>query len=278
MELALLSLTWAIAERLAGEIQLTEHSQSAEDGFIYDAIVMRVDVSRKSVIFSVAELSYCVRSPHVECFSAGAVGRLRLPTDQHGFAFQTYADQRLRRAPELDDLGARRWGWRIGPRSFTVKLGLIPGRNGAVVPNDTDSVQLEVPREFLQFCESRDLVALQVLRAFIGDLCDLANVFERPREDGYSSAGPAARDQARAYLESAFSSAPECRPESSETPSTDQPRRRKRSRLSIANAGEPTSDQFNSDEAARGDRVPSVVAGKPLTQHAGKRAQSATSD
>jgi hypothetical protein len=145
-----------------------------------------------------------VSSPHISYFSPGAVGRLRLPTEQEPFAFHVYADQRLRRAPELDDPREQRWGWRIGERRFGVRSGLLPGRNGLVVRRDTEALTLDLPREFLIFCEIRGLKPDMVLRTFVGDLCELSSLFECPREDGYSSSGSDEREFAKGYFQRAF--------------------------------------------------------------------------
>ena len=63
---------------------------------------------------------------------------------------------------------------------------------------------LELLREFLDYCQSRKVAPLNVVRAFIGDLCALTSQFERPREDGYASSGSDARELARAYFQCSF--------------------------------------------------------------------------
>jgi hypothetical protein len=183
---------------------MNEESHLDNDGFLYDAILAQLDASRGTLVFIVGDATHRVNSPHVLSFSLGAIGRLRLPTEPGSFAFQMYADQRLRRTPELDDVRDQRWGWRIGERRFTVKSGLLPGHNGAVVSSDTDALTLALPREFVHHCQSRQLTPASVLRAFVGDLCALSSPFERPREDGYSSGGSVQSELARAYFQRAF--------------------------------------------------------------------------
>jgi hypothetical protein len=183
---------------------VNEDSQLDGDGYLYDAIVTRVDAGHGTMLFTVGEATHRVKSPHVISFSQGAVGRLRLPTERDSFVFQTYADQRLRRAPELDDPREDRWGWRIGTRRFAVTSGLLPGYNGSVVPRDTETLALPLPREFLDYCHGRKLTPATVLRSFIGDLCVLSSPFERPREDGYTSSGSDACELANAYFKHAF--------------------------------------------------------------------------
>ena len=175
------------------------------DGYLYDAALAQVDDVRGSLVFVIEGHTHRVTAAHVSSFTAGSIGRLRLPSDQVGFAFHIYADQRLRRAPELDDPAANTWGWRIHDRRFHVRAGLLPGRNGLVVPQNTRAVSLDLPREFLTYCESRKLTPTAVLRAFIGDLCEIENLFAHPREDGYGSNGSDERRRlAREYFQRAF--------------------------------------------------------------------------
>jgi hypothetical protein len=173
----------------------------ADDGYLYDTTLTQLDVGRGTLIFTVGEATHRVTYAHVSSFSPGAIGRLRLPTDAQEFAFHVYADQRLRRAPALDEPRNRRWGWRIGERQFTVQAGLVPGRAGKVIRLDTQTMTLDLPREFLRFCETRGLTPESVLRAFVADLCGLMNYFVCPREDGYSSSGSDERLSAMEYFQ-----------------------------------------------------------------------------
>jgi hypothetical protein len=179
----------------------TDAPKPADDGYLYDAALTQVDTARGTLIFTVGETVHRVSSGHVSSFSVGAIGRVRLPTEGQGFAFHVYADQRLRRAPELDEPRVRRWGWRIGERRFTVQAGLVPGRAGKVIRRDTQTLALDLPREFLQFCEVRGLSPESILRAFVADLCGLMNLFVCPREDGYSSSGSDERFRAMEYFQ-----------------------------------------------------------------------------
>lgn len=178
--------------------------EAPSDGYLYDATLSQVDEVRGSLVFVIDGHTHRVSAAHVSSFTAGSIGRLRLPSIQTGFAFHIYADQRLRRAPELDDTPAHSWGWRINDRRFQVRAGLLPGRNGLVVPQDTRAVSLDLPREFLTYCETRRLAPTAVLRAFIGDLCEIDNLFAHPREDGYCSNGSDERRLAREYFQRAF--------------------------------------------------------------------------
>jgi len=171
------------------------------DGFLYDAMLTQLDTVRGILVFSVGDLTHRVTYAHVSSFSVGAIGRLRLPKDGQEFAFHVYADQRLRRAPELDEPRERRWGWRIGERPFTVQAGLVPGRAGKLIRRDTETLALDLPREFVDFCAKRGLTPVIVLRAFVADLCGLMNFFICPREDGYSSNGSDERLMAMEYFQ-----------------------------------------------------------------------------
>jgi hypothetical protein len=183
---------------------MTDERHTPENGYLYDATLTELDSARGMLVFRVGETLHRVASTHLSSFSPGAVGRLQLPAPGADVVFHVYPDQRLRRVPPLDDPAQQRWGWRIGERQFTVQAALIPGRNGNVVRRDTQTVPFAVPREFIQFCESRGLTPNIVLRAFVADLCQLTNSFVCPREDGYSSNSSTERDQASAYFRSAF--------------------------------------------------------------------------
>jgi hypothetical protein len=175
-----------------------------DDGFLYDAILSSIEPTPGLLIFSAAEAIHTVVPSNTSHWQLGSVGRLRLESREHGFAFHVYADQRLRRAPDLDDIQEQKWGWRIGERRFQVQAGILPGRDGAVVRRDTEFLEIELPREFLEFCAVRGLTPMSVLRAFVGDLRQLFNWVACPREDGYSTNGSDERMYAMAYFQRTF--------------------------------------------------------------------------
>jgi hypothetical protein len=183
---------------------MSSNTDIEADFFLYDAVLTQADPHRRVMVFSVSGAAHTLHCEHAGSFSVGAVGRLRLPSDAQPFAFQIYADQRLRRVPEIDDKSGGRWGWRIGDRRFAVQLGVVPGRNGSVVPRDTKRLELEIPHEFLMRCEKSMCDPAAVVRAFVGDLCSLASPFERPREDGYANHGPESIELANSYFNRAF--------------------------------------------------------------------------
>jgi len=169
--------------------QSTATPPEVADGYLYDATLIQVDSLRGGLVFKVEDTIHRITYPHVSSFSVGAVGRLRLPGPDCEFSFNTYPDQRLRRAPALDQLLERRWGWCIGERQFTVEVGVIPGRAGKVIRRDTTPLALDLPREFVSFCAARGIRPERVLSTFVADLCNLTNFYGCPREDGYTSGG-----------------------------------------------------------------------------------------
>jgi hypothetical protein len=180
------------------------NSLHENEHYLYDAVLTRIDADAGVLIFTVADTNHCVTYPHVTTWSVGTVGCLRLSTDAHDFAFHSYVDQRLRRAPQLDDVRQQQWGWRIGEDGFRVRSGILPGQNGAVVRRDTQRLVLELPREYLNYCSERGLQPATVLRAFIADLCELFNWVACPREDNYSTNGSDERLYADAYFQRCF--------------------------------------------------------------------------
>ncbi len=175
-------------------------AQTEAAEYLYDATLIQIDSLRGSLVFKVEDATHRISYPHVSSFSVGAIGRLRLPTPDREFSFNTYPDQRLRRTPALDQPLERRWGWRIGERKFTVEAGIIPGRAGKVIRRDTRSLTLEVPSEFESFCKSRGLAPQRVLSTFIADVCELTNFYGAPREDGYCASGDDSHQLALDYI------------------------------------------------------------------------------
>jgi hypothetical protein len=80
---------------------------------------------------------------------------------------------------------------------------IVPGRNGLVVTQDTQTLVIDIPREFIDLCEKSRLHPNTVLPGFIVDLCDLMNWAYCPGEDDYSSHGSDERRMAQLYFERA---------------------------------------------------------------------------
>jgi hypothetical protein len=173
---------------------------------LYDAELIRIERACRLLVFRAASRVYVLPTANMTWWTLGTFGRLSLRKEPAEYTFRAYPDQRLRRIPALDDAAADMWAWTFTDtaRVVLVKAGLIPGQNGAVVPEDTRALGLGVPYEFVQFCARFSLRPADVLRGFIADLCSLHNVVSRPREDGYGSNGRDERMLARTYFECAY--------------------------------------------------------------------------
>ena len=170
----------------------------------YDAALVEIDEEAAVLVFNAAGAKHCVGYSGNVWWRAGAIGRLRLPDERVPFSFHPYPDQRLRRLPNEDDPRLNLWGWQIDDRHFAAKAGIVPGRDGLVVTQDTETLVINIPREFINLCEKSRLRPETVLRGFIADLCDLMNWAYCPREDDYSSNGSDERRMAQLYFERAY--------------------------------------------------------------------------
>jgi hypothetical protein len=171
----------------------------------YDAELTRIDSESKALIFTTTTGSIrrlTLNTP--PWWPLGTVGRLRLSADESSFSFTGYPDQRHRREPAEDDPRQGLWGWRIGELTFSCKAALIPGLGGVVVREDTETLVIQMPREFVDLCATYRLRPDTVLRGFIADLCELINWSHCPREDGYSSNGSDERQMAQHYFKRAY--------------------------------------------------------------------------
>lgn len=131
------------------------------------------------------------------------------------YRFTAYHDQTLRRcveldAPDHDAIAAGRVpdviGWRCDGRNdgFRAPVGLVPGKDGLFVRDQTDAITLRIPPEFAALCRDFGLTAVDVLRGFIADVAALQNYFALPRADGYSSNGSDERGLAQQWLWRAY--------------------------------------------------------------------------
>ena len=171
---------------------------------IYDARLRSFDQCARIATFEADGVSHCVGSIDEIWWRVGTIGRLRLPSERSSFGFLAYPDQRLRRRPADDDPLRNLWGWQIDATHFASKAGVVPGRDGLVVAEDTDALVLEIPRELINFCGAFKLLPETVLRGFVADLCALVSSRDCPREDGYSSTGGEGRRFAHAYFRVAY--------------------------------------------------------------------------
>jgi hypothetical protein len=177
----------------------------ARDIEFYDAEFTRIAAESDALIFTTATgATHRLKLSTPPWWPLGTVGRLRLSADESSFSFKAYPDQRIRRLPAEDDGKKGLWGWRIGQLTFSCKAGVIPGRGGVVVSEDTETLVLQIPREFVDFCATSRLRPDTVLRGFIADLCELMNWSHCPREDGYSSNGSDESQMAQQYFKHAY--------------------------------------------------------------------------
>lgn len=155
--------------------------------------------------------------PLTEIGQIGVIMRAEDDRDFPVYRFTAYMDQSLRRAFELDvfehvaPVGSRRYnaeriGWRNAAciDGFLAPAGIIPGENGRFIEDSTESLELDVPREFIELCEQYKRTPEEVLRGFIADAAGLKNYVREPRADGYDSNGSDERDMADAYIERAY--------------------------------------------------------------------------
>jgi hypothetical protein len=171
-------------------------------GEFYDAQLTAIDEDSSTLQFMTTSGVRRVNTVIPAWWKTGTGGRLRLKDSS--FAFVPYPDQRLRRDSAEDDTRRRLWGWTIDSQRFACKAGVIPGQDGLVVSEDTDTMVLQIPREFVQLCVGYKLRPDTVLRGFIADLSGLMNWTHCPREDGYSSNGSDERQMAWQYFQRAY--------------------------------------------------------------------------
>lgn len=130
------------------------------------------------------------------------------------FRFEPYADQTLRRAPELDGpdpyaapgTQPRTVGWRCSqrPGGLRAPVGVIPGIGGAYVEDGSQPLQLQVPAEFAELCRGRMTTAEAALTRFMGDACDLDSTRALPRADGLNCGSHEAVEAARHWVDVAL--------------------------------------------------------------------------
>jgi len=128
--------------------------------------------------------------------------------------FHAYYEPSLRRLPEFDlthamSIDGRQpavIGWICDqrPQGFRAPVGIIPGENGAFVPDETEEVTLRIPPEFIRECKRYQRSPAELLRGFVGDLAGITNFVKNPRADHYTSNGSDERNYAEAWIERAY--------------------------------------------------------------------------
>jgi hypothetical protein len=179
---------------------------------IYDATITRIDPLMPQTIIETSDGKAWTFARADHFLREGQRGILTVKSEAD-FFLHLYPDQRLRRVPEYDfrrspeDEEIWLWCWTLDgtDQRFLVKPHFVPGVDGQYVHDETDTIEMAVPPEFSELCESRGLTAEEVLRGFIADLCGLQNEVANPREDGYSSNGSDERRIAGEWFERAYS-------------------------------------------------------------------------
>jgi len=180
----------------------------AEGTRYYDAKVARVDSDANQVVIETLE-GKAFRMTRTNAFTRGGDRGVLTVFNDGRAMFSPYPEQLIFRWPERDLLNRDNtvfaWAWRLHGSDDCIrcKPGVVPGKYGVVIPDETQTMELDVPPEFLELCEDRGLTAETVLRGFIADLCGLENYMNNPREDGYSSNGSDERRMAQEWFDRA---------------------------------------------------------------------------
>ncbi|WP_374515977.1 hypothetical protein [Niveibacterium sp.] len=175
---------------------------------IFDVSVDAINAGTKTVTFTTVEGGQIVRRYDAGPYwKVGDVGVLHLDEQGADFRFHAYPDNRLRRVPAQDEPADGLWGWRlegVDDEFYSIKAGVIPGKDCSIIVDDSEVISLKVPREFLDLCQTHELRPDAFLQSFIADLCELQNFMVRPREDGLSSHGSDERALANEWFERAY--------------------------------------------------------------------------
>lgn len=196
--------------RQAARLGATDEQQDREDleqeaTPLFDTKVKSRDAEAKTITFELADHTTRTFPLKWGGWEEGTIGILRVREEDagaDGYGFQTYPDQNLRRHQEGDQDG--KWAWRIDGDIVLAKVGVIPGKWGALIEDQSWPIVLDLPPEFVDLCSTKGISVEQVLRGFIADLCGLQNYLDEPREDGYSSNGSDERHMAHDYFERAY--------------------------------------------------------------------------
>lgn len=129
------------------------------------------------------------------------------------YRFDAYCDQSLRRAFDLDDYepighghNLNCIGWRndTHPDGFLAPRGIIPGKAGRFVSDNTEAYTVCIPIEFAELAARMKTDPVSLLQGFMADVCQLQHSPELPRADQLASRGTEAVRKARDYLRLAW--------------------------------------------------------------------------
>ena len=188
----------------------TDATMSDTEQKFYDATIKSIDTEAKQTVIVTADGQEKTFPAAYQFWKEGERGVLTITEDD--FRFWAYAHQRLRRWPEQDYPGdeakgyAPFWSWKLdgSEERISCKPHFLPGKDGNYIEDETEPVEIPVPPEFFELCESRGLTPEQVLRGFIADVCGLQSFVVNPREDGFSSNGSDERMYAEQWFERAY--------------------------------------------------------------------------
>lgn len=171
---------------------------------LYDVRLRELDLAAPKSVFETSDGQQFVFPQANDFHKLGSVGTLIHHPEKPGeFRFHAYLEQRLRRVPSADT--ADRFAWTInGADVLLVKSGVIPGKDGVFIAEDTLKVTLDVPSEFRNLCAERGLSVEVALRGLIADVCVLHDFIANPREDGFSSNGSDERRLAYEWFDRAY--------------------------------------------------------------------------
>ena len=167
---------------------------------IFDVRLAAIDTIAQTATFACGELQHTRGLSCSPFWKPGTIGALSLHPDDEHFDFYTYPDQRLRRAPDHDNACLKCWSWVIDGHHFFVRAGIIPGIAGAVVRDECQSLEVQIPPEFIAYCLACEFEPQQLIRAFIADSSGIQDSRRCPREDEYCSTGADQRFLAREYV------------------------------------------------------------------------------
>jgi hypothetical protein len=167
---------------------------------VFDARLVALDENRYDATFDAGGVRYTRRLTWSSVCEPGVIGALRLGSGDSHADFSVYPDQRLRRTPDRDRPALGWWSWAIEDHHFYVRAGIIPGIAGAVVRDECQPLEIQIPPEFAALCQRVDLTAPELLRAFIADVSAIRDSRRCPREDRYCSKGVDQRFLAGQYV------------------------------------------------------------------------------
>lgn len=173
----------------------------------YDVVIQSINAATGVATVQMANgqiYDYEEASPYWSCGQRGV-----LEVTSSAVQFWAYTEPTLRRQPRLDrdhpQLGEV-WAWSVGgaQEPILTKPHFVPGLRGRYIADLSEPIELSIPPEMVDLCQSRGLTVEQVLRGLMADLCGLQSSPVLPREDGFASQGVVEQVKAMQWLNQAF--------------------------------------------------------------------------